>query len=261
MIVQRGFRQPPSYGEQRLRDAPVGILLRRHDERLRRDAGLCRAGAGGRSLGDRRLHPCAAAQSERHGRRRAGRPPFGSRIRYPPRRTSEPWTRRTRHRSPTSIESRSTRADCRRHRSRRVCASDCSSIGDHFFRSWLIAYLLFLGIALGSLALMMIQHLSGGVWGVFRRIFEASSRTLPLLARAVRSGAARYRHALSVDAPGSRRGRRGAASQGGVSEHDVLHRPRGDLLCRLVGNRGAAEQVVASAGLRATSPSTRASSA
>ena len=28
---------------------------------------------------------------------------------------------------------------------------------------------------------MMIQHLSGGTWGIFRRIFEASSRTLPLL--------------------------------------------------------------------------------
>jgi hypothetical protein len=53
---------------------------------------------------------------------------------------------------------------------------------DHFFRSWLIAFLLFLGIALGSMALMMIQHLSGGTWGVFRRIFEASSRTIPLLA-------------------------------------------------------------------------------
>ena len=53
---------------------------------------------------------------------------------------------------------------------------------DHFFRAWLIAYLLFLGIALGSLGLMMIQHLSGGTWGVFRRVFEASSRTLPLLA-------------------------------------------------------------------------------
>jgi len=50
-----------------------------------------------------------------------------------------------------------------------------------FFRSWLIAYMLFLGISLGSLALMMVQHLSGGAWGIFRRIFEASSRTLPLL--------------------------------------------------------------------------------
>ena len=53
---------------------------------------------------------------------------------------------------------------------------------DHFFRSWLIAYLMFLGIALGSMGLLMIQHLSGGAWGVFRRVFEASSRTLPLLA-------------------------------------------------------------------------------
>jgi hypothetical protein len=53
---------------------------------------------------------------------------------------------------------------------------------DHFFRAWLIAYLLFLGIALGSMALLMIQHLTGGAWGVFRRVFEASSRTLPLLA-------------------------------------------------------------------------------
>ncbi|MEQ1572821.1 MAG: hypothetical protein ABL993_01110 [Vicinamibacterales bacterium] len=53
---------------------------------------------------------------------------------------------------------------------------------NHFFRSWLIAYMLFLGIALGSMALVMVQHLSGGSWGVFRRIFEASSRTLPLMA-------------------------------------------------------------------------------
>lgn len=52
----------------------------------------------------------------------------------------------------------------------------------HFFRSWLVAYLLFLGIALGSMAMVMIQHLSGGVWGVFRRVFEASSRTLPVMA-------------------------------------------------------------------------------
>jgi hypothetical protein len=62
------------------------------------------------------------------------------------------------------------------------CAAGFFLDRDHFFRSWLIAYMLFLGIALGSFALMMIQHLSGGTWGVFRRIFEASSRTLPLLA-------------------------------------------------------------------------------
>ena len=32
------------------------------------------------------------------------------------------------------------------------------------------------------IGLTVAQHLSGGVWGVFRRIFEAASRTLPLLA-------------------------------------------------------------------------------
>ena len=63
-----------------------------------------------------------------------------------------------------------------------LCALGFVFDRDHFFRSWLTAYLLFLGIALGSMALMMIQHLSGGGWGVFRRVFEASSRTLPLLA-------------------------------------------------------------------------------
>jgi hypothetical protein len=63
-----------------------------------------------------------------------------------------------------------------------VCAIGFVVDRDHFFRSWLIAYLLFLGIALGSMGLMMIQHLSGGSWGVFRRIFEAAAGTLPLLA-------------------------------------------------------------------------------
>jgi hypothetical protein len=63
-----------------------------------------------------------------------------------------------------------------------VCALGFVLARDHFFRAWLIAFLLFLGIALGSTALMMVQHLSGGAWGVFRRVFEASSRTLPLLA-------------------------------------------------------------------------------
>jgi len=40
-----------------------------------------------------------------------------------------------------------------------------------------------LGIALGSLALLMLHHLTGGMWGlVIRRILEAATRTLALLA-------------------------------------------------------------------------------
>ncbi len=63
-----------------------------------------------------------------------------------------------------------------------LCALGFFLAPGHFFRAWLIGYLLWLGVALGSMALVMIQHLTGGAWGVFRRVFEASSRTLPLMA-------------------------------------------------------------------------------
>ena len=63
-----------------------------------------------------------------------------------------------------------------------LCALGFFISPGNLFRAWLTAYLVFLGIALGSMAMVMIQHLSGGSWGVFRRMFEASSRTLPLLA-------------------------------------------------------------------------------
>ena len=53
---------------------------------------------------------------------------------------------------------------------------------DQFFRSWLIGFLFCLSLSLGSLALLMLQHLSGGQWGmVGRRIFEAGSRLLPVV--------------------------------------------------------------------------------
>lgn len=52
-----------------------------------------------------------------------------------------------------------------------------------FFRSYLVAFADVLGVALGSLAILMLHHMSGGAWGlVIRRILEASSRTIPLVA-------------------------------------------------------------------------------
>jgi len=52
-----------------------------------------------------------------------------------------------------------------------------------FFRSYLIGWLFWLGIALGSLGLLMMHHQAGGAWtAVARRFMEAASRTLPLLA-------------------------------------------------------------------------------
>jgi hypothetical protein len=52
-----------------------------------------------------------------------------------------------------------------------------------FFRSYLVAYLFWFGIALGSLAILMIYHITGGAWGaVIRRVLESATRTMPLLA-------------------------------------------------------------------------------
>ncbi len=52
-----------------------------------------------------------------------------------------------------------------------------------FFHSYLFAFIFWLGIAVGCLALLMLQHLTGGGWGlVIRRVLEAATRTVPLLA-------------------------------------------------------------------------------
>src|SRR3954469_56649 len=52
---------------------------------------------------------------------------------------------------------------------------------DQFAPSWLIGVLFCLGLSLGCFALLMLQHMTGGQWGlVTRRIFEAGSRLLPL---------------------------------------------------------------------------------
>lgn len=54
---------------------------------------------------------------------------------------------------------------------------------DQFYRSWLIGFLFCMGLSMGSLALLMLQHMSGGQWGmVGRRVFEAASRNLPVVA-------------------------------------------------------------------------------
>jgi hypothetical protein len=54
--------------------------------------------------------------------------------------------------------------------------------GQTFWQSYLIGYIFWLGITLGSLALLMVQYLSGGAWGmVSRRIFEASTRNIWLM--------------------------------------------------------------------------------
>ena len=54
---------------------------------------------------------------------------------------------------------------------------------NEFFRAYLLGFMCWLGVALGSMAILMIRHLTGGGWGtVIRRILGAAMRTLPLLA-------------------------------------------------------------------------------
>ena len=54
---------------------------------------------------------------------------------------------------------------------------------DQFMRSYLVAFCFCLGISLGSLAILLLQYLTGVAWGlILRRSLEAGTRTLPLLA-------------------------------------------------------------------------------
>ena len=54
---------------------------------------------------------------------------------------------------------------------------------DRFFHSYLIAFLFVLGLSLGSLGLLMLQHLTGGHWGIMtRRPLESATRVLPVVA-------------------------------------------------------------------------------
>jgi len=64
-----------------------------------------------------------------------------------------------------------------------LCAIGGFFNADQFFRSYLWCYMFYIGVALGSTALLMLQYLTGGAWGmVIRRPCEAASRTLPVLA-------------------------------------------------------------------------------
>lgn len=51
-----------------------------------------------------------------------------------------------------------------------------------FYRAYLVGFIFVAGIGIGSLALLMLQYLTGGSWGILiRRHLEAAVKTLPLL--------------------------------------------------------------------------------
>ena len=53
---------------------------------------------------------------------------------------------------------------------------------EKFYQAYLFSYMLVLGLTLGSLGLLMLQHLTGGQWGIIiRRPLEAASRNIWLV--------------------------------------------------------------------------------
>ena len=54
---------------------------------------------------------------------------------------------------------------------------------DEFSRGYLLGFMAWLGVTLGSMAILMIRHLTGGSWGmVILRILGAAMRCVPLMA-------------------------------------------------------------------------------
>ncbi len=64
-----------------------------------------------------------------------------------------------------------------------ACVAGALVAPEAFFSAYLAAFHYALGFGLGCLMLLMIYHLTGGAWGfLLRRILEAGTRTLPVLA-------------------------------------------------------------------------------
>src|SRR6266478_8466042 len=64
-----------------------------------------------------------------------------------------------------------------------VCILGLIKSPDRFFQSYLLAFIFVLGLTLGSLGLLMLQHLTGGNWGIMiRRPLESATRNLPVVA-------------------------------------------------------------------------------
>jgi hypothetical protein len=63
-----------------------------------------------------------------------------------------------------------------------LAALDGVRAPEQFFRSYLLAFVFWLGFPVGCTAFLMVHHLTGGFWGLpIRRPLEAGTRTLPLL--------------------------------------------------------------------------------
>ena len=122
---------------------------------------------------------------------------------------------------------------------------------DQFAPSWLIGFLFCTGLSCGCLALLMLQHMSGGQWGLVDAAdLRGRHPAAALLPPALHSRRGVRAEALSLGPARGGQRRRDPQVQGAVPERDVLAHPRGGLLRLLVVLFDAAEQVVGGAGSR-----------
>ena len=183
MIVLRGYRKPPTYHSERLRGTPIGHFF----DVATNGFGVMPSYASQipveRSLGDRRLHPRLAA----HPVRQARRPPRGR----------APATRKPAHRRHPVAERSVTAAPNQQPAARSplqfavgaiVVGAIVGAIGwnqnhHQFFASYLVAWLFWNGLALGSMALLLLHNLTGGKWmEPVRPYLRAAAGLIPVMA-------------------------------------------------------------------------------
>src|SRR5262245_1256999 len=162
------------------------LLLRRDDERLRCDVGLFGPGRHERPLGDRGLHPRppdqparsrvrAVGEGPRRGREERLDPAAGPRV------LGAALMPTFTHPVPSRVERLQRGALAAAVLGGVACLAGGFANPAQLYRSWLFAYLFWVNVGIGCLSLVMIHHLSGGMWGlVIRRILEAGTRTMYL---------------------------------------------------------------------------------
>ncbi len=188
MVVQRGFKAPSSYHVDRLRAMPVGyfydVITNGFATMPDYAAQVAPADRWAIAAYIRTLQYSAV----RAGRGRPGRAAAAARGE---RRACRPRRRTTDERAGTAVRRRRSAGSSARPSVAAGVFLLATALGlvldrEQFLRSWLLAFLFWLGIAVGSLGLALLNQLTGGLWGVVpRRLHEAAARTIPLLAIAL----------------------------------------------------------------------------
>src|SRR5436190_8331822 len=151
-------------------------FLRCHHERLRRDARLRRADSRRGSLEHRGVREGAAAERTRDNRRRAGRGTGEAAV------TRPAEIRETADQAIPELAGLQQRFLIAGGIGAVLAAIGAFLNPTQFLQSYLMAYMLWIGVTLGCFALGMVHQLSGGAWGVvIRREIGAAARVLPIM--------------------------------------------------------------------------------